>query len=390
MSRYLERDDQVVTLSEKEKLGEYLQFRKENDIWEQPYLNEIDVIGITNEETLLDLQLENLGLEKTDPVVECVKDNGIFLNLPVHGERATYPTRMIAFESLCKRAGIEGSTIKQFRDNGKAMALPLLRKAEILSEFLKLKKRKANVLIRDEKVSAVLSDSYAIIPEWEIIRILEEELRKEHPNFEFESATISHGFFIATYYLHDEITEGDFLLQLKNLHVDVDEVHCGITVATSDTGDSQVFAYPFLMVDKKLIRIGKIGVKHYSKKEDEDNKLDLFVEELQKVSASFHDCEEQIERLGNLDIEDVPRTVTNIVSTMKTISVNSPITKDKLASLYLNVPMQGTGMDVYLCLLDVAEAQKQASNYSPKKFLEITAEIAGFLFADMLAYQNMD
>ena len=68
--KYLTRDDQVLTINDKEKLGEYLNFRKENDIWEQPYINELDVIGITREETLLDIQLANHDIEKTDSVSE--------------------------------------------------------------------------------------------------------------------------------------------------------------------------------------------------------------------------------------------------------------------------------------------------------------------------------
>ena len=46
MKKYLKFDDQVVLLHERKELQKYLEFRKENDVWVQPYIKESAVIGI--------------------------------------------------------------------------------------------------------------------------------------------------------------------------------------------------------------------------------------------------------------------------------------------------------------------------------------------------------
>ena len=38
MEKYLKFDDQVTVLTKHKELQQYLQFRKENDVWVQPYI----------------------------------------------------------------------------------------------------------------------------------------------------------------------------------------------------------------------------------------------------------------------------------------------------------------------------------------------------------------
>ena len=40
MEKYLKFDDQVTVLTKHKELQQYLQFRKENDVWVQPYIKE--------------------------------------------------------------------------------------------------------------------------------------------------------------------------------------------------------------------------------------------------------------------------------------------------------------------------------------------------------------
>lgn len=46
MEKYLKFDDQVTVLTKHKELQQYLQFRKENDVWVQPYIKETTVVGI--------------------------------------------------------------------------------------------------------------------------------------------------------------------------------------------------------------------------------------------------------------------------------------------------------------------------------------------------------
>ena len=114
MEKYLKFDDQVTVLTKHKELQQYLQFRKENDVWVQPYIKETTVVGIEDHPLFLSQYFLSNGIELNDESNECVKDTGMFLTFPMNGERKIYPTRHTAFTSICQRAGLSGPTISNF------------------------------------------------------------------------------------------------------------------------------------------------------------------------------------------------------------------------------------------------------------------------------------
>lgn len=90
MEKYLKFDDQVTVLTKHKELQQYLQFRKENDVWVQPYIKETTVVGIEDHPLFLSQYFLSNGIELNDESNECVKDTGMFLTFPMNGERKIY------------------------------------------------------------------------------------------------------------------------------------------------------------------------------------------------------------------------------------------------------------------------------------------------------------
>lgn len=85
MKKYLKFDDQVVLLHERKELQKYLEFRKENDVWVQPYIKESAVIGIEDHPLFLSQYFSENGIGINEESSECVRDTGLFLSFPVNG-----------------------------------------------------------------------------------------------------------------------------------------------------------------------------------------------------------------------------------------------------------------------------------------------------------------
>ena len=164
MEKYLKFDDQVTVLTKHKELQQYLQFRKENDVWVQPYIKETTVVGIEDHPLFLSQYFLSNGIELNDESNECVKDTGMFLTFPMNGERKIYPTRHTAFTSICQRAGLSGPTISNFIGTAFKKVLPVTEKASWLTRGFSLYMQKCKILIRDGKISAMMSNGYSILP----------------------------------------------------------------------------------------------------------------------------------------------------------------------------------------------------------------------------------
>lgn len=64
--------------------------------------------------------------------------------------------------------------------------------------------QKCKILIRDGKISAMMSNGYSILPADELVGALEKELKKEHKDMKMLSATISHEYLNIEYLLNDK------------------------------------------------------------------------------------------------------------------------------------------------------------------------------------------
>lgn len=163
----------------------------------------------------------------------------MFLTFPMNGERKIYPTRHTAFTSICQRAGLSGPTISNFIGSAFKKVLPVTEKASWLTRGFSLYMQKCKILIRDGKISAMMSNGYSILPADELVGALEKELKKEHKDMKMLSATISHEYLNIEYLLNDKDADSSFSLLLKDFGLD-ENVKTGIGFATSDVGLSSL------------------------------------------------------------------------------------------------------------------------------------------------------
>ena len=366
-----------------EEQNVYLEHLKA-DVWAKPYLSEIQVEAIPSDPISIISRCEELELEQTAPVMECAMENGIFLSLPVNGKRELLPIRETAYNTMLDRLGLNCSLLKQKKENAKGNPIPLETKAETLALCFRLKKEQTNVLIRDEKISALHSQSYAILPINDLIKVLEEELLKDHEDYSFEGAEASHEYFISTYRLNDEMSDESIKLKMEEAGASIKSLKSGVMLATSDVGYSSATVYPFLDVDGIHMFLGRnMGITHKKGKEQEsEDRMEEFRKAVHSVGNVFRECEDEIERLGNQVVNDVPRLISNIVDSMTTLSSSNPLVRDTLNDMYLTKKMKGTGIDVYLGLLEVLESQKNTKNFGPRKYIEVLEEISRYLDRD--------
>lgn len=378
MEKYLKFDDQVTVLTKHKELQQYLQFRKENDVWVQPYIKETTVVGIEDHPLFLSQYFLSNGIELNDESNECVKDTGMFLTFPMNGERKIYPTRHTAFTSICQRAGLSGPTISNFIGTAFKKVLPVTEKASWLTRGFSLYMQKCKILIRDGKISAMMSNGYSILPADELVGALEKELKKEHKDMKMLSATISHEYLNIEYLLNDKDADSSFSLLLKDFGLD-ENVKTGIGFATSDVGLSRAYVYPFFMTENGYkTRFGdSAGVEHEGK-----NSVDTFVQLLPRVDSLFKEAENQIEKLGNTDIDSISSTVRNIVDDNKSLFPKS-FAEDVVASLS---SQSGTAIDVYLALNEIVENYIASRGNDPTLALTLKDRLSKYLYINIKKY----
>lgn len=127
IKKYLKNDDAVAVFETWNDLRKYLQFRKEHDEWIMPFINELSAVGIPNEPLFIPQHCTNIVVQKNSfklqlPDIdyeneeneECIKDTGLFLTFPYRNKIAIYPTRRIAYATICKRADDDCGTMYRF------------------------------------------------------------------------------------------------------------------------------------------------------------------------------------------------------------------------------------------------------------------------------------
>ena len=292
------------------------------------------------------------------------------------------PTRAIAFPSICDRAGLSGPTISNFGALQTRRVLPVIDKAAWLSRGMSLDSRKCKILIRDEKVSAMLSANYAILPADQLVRIAETEIAKEHPDFSFVDASISHECLHVHYLTNNPNTDGRFQLLLRDIQYgDFETVKCGIGFATSDVGLSSAYAYPFFKIKDMCIRFGdSIAVKHNG-----GNTVETFAEKMEKVGVIFKEAEDQVEKLGNTDLNSVVEVVRKIVAENPTIFPKA-VSDEVIAELDAEMDTSGTAIDAYIALNDIITRYCATKNFDPALQLNLMDRVAKFLYFNYKKY----
>lgn len=383
MKKYLDTDDTVKRLESREELWEYLKFRKENDEWLHIFINEMAAVGIRNEPLFIPQYCSNLKIRKNGYTMdipdidcekteneECIKDTGLFLVFPYKNKVIAYPTRRIAYSTICKRADDDCGTMFRFDAKPSKQVLPIDEKAERLTRDFLLYSDCCKILLRDGKVSAVLSKEYAILPDDELIEHLENQLLIDHPEYEFDKGMVSHEYLVVEYLLNDTLMEESVRLKLNDAGAHISSLKAGIRFSTSDVGLSKVYASIFYDADGVRTTLGSgIEMEHKG-----DATPEKFENKMENLGLLFKECEERIEELGNIPIRNLAGCVREIREVFTFLPKASA--EEVEEELQLKYPNGGTAIDVYLALNDIIQRHTRTTNASPTRYLNLSEQVA--------------
>lgn len=413
--KYLEKDTQVKELESRISLKKYLEFRKNNDQWSFPFIFECAVVGIDNAPLFFPDFKKNVGVFYPDAdgvnenaatgtlfrdgiagkmlnvpagvsctdedLTECAEDTGLFLCLPVDGEMQIFPTRYTAFSSICDRAGISGQTICNNKPKAHTKMLPVTEKAAWLTRGFSLRDANAKALIRDGKISCMMSSEYEILPADELIMSLEAYLAKEYPSYRYVMGRVSHEFLVCEYYLGDSDIENEVKQVFRKFGYTVDNVKAYIRFSTSDIGLSKVYVKPFFEIDDFKCELGRgVELRH-----DSGNTVDDFSVALNELNSFFKLSVKQVLELGNTEIKNVAGCIQHMCIEKKFIPKAYADKKiRKLADEFLG--KTGSAIDVYLAVCEILETYAKNTNISPTQYIKLHEEVSRLLYIDFKRY----
>ena len=384
VKKYLQRDDEIRILNNHNELDEYLAFRKAHDEWITPFINEMAAVGIPNEPLFIPsyctgikvakngykLDVKDIDLSEPE-AYECIEDTGLFLVFPYKNQIIAYPTRRTAYASICKRADDDGSIMYRFDAKPNKGVLPINEKAERLCRDYQLFSDKCKILLRDGKVAAVLSKGYTVLPCDELINALETQLKEDHPEFSFHTGQVSHEFLIAEYLLNDIEMEESLRLKLNDAGADFTELKAGIRFASSDIGMSKVYASVFFDANGIRTTLGKaVAMEHKG-----EASVEMFQDMLKDLGTCLKECEEEIERLGNMGIQDISGCVEAICEAYPGIFPKA-VSETVIDELKISYTVPGTAVDVYLALNDIIQRHCQINEVTPTRYLGLCEQVS--------------
>ena len=376
--KFLRTDVEERKLNTREELQEYLEFRTKNDVWCRPAVNETSVVGIGVSETM---HQEDINIPEEVRKV-ALADNQLLYAFPCNFIPTILPIRYTAFPDICNRAGLKGRTIEAFMPKNKLGILDPVIKAYFLSTGLSLNAYDCNILIRDEKVSSVKSHEYQIFPEEALINLLEDELRITWKHFTYSTGAVSHEYLSVSYLLHATDMEESFRLRLEDMGVEkIPTIQAGVQLSTSDVGNSAVSIAPYYLMDGCKIYLGKPAkIRH-----DKGRTLTDLENVLHKVGALFREAEEEIETLGNTEIQYPADCFLNLVNEN---SLPKTTAKEMVNRWYTS--QEATALDIYIALNKLVERHYATSQMSLKAFIEMSELVAGLMYVDYTKFDHIE
>lgn len=376
-------DYEVRNFENTDQLKEYLEYRSKNDIWYSSIISKCKVLYKKEKDSMEDFIRKNKisELSSTEAIDECVAGINIFFSFVAKGKRMAFPIRYTALTSMYERAGWAGKTIYATEEKDNQRILDIDKKIDVINWGLELYDNECKILVRDEKISAILSNQYAILPDYELEHALSELLEREYPMAKLIAGSTTHEYITFEYNLNDDEMEEDLRSRLEEngmLNVDV---HSRLKFLTSDIGFANASVFPYFIINGSQVRIGKeIATKHMGKKTIED-----FAKQLPKINTMFKNDMKNFEKLCSTVIThpaDCFRAIAAEVILPKKIAVKL---SEKVRTMY---PVNCRAIEIYMALHEILDTYKEESKeQNIVAELRIQEAIASSMYLD---YKEFD
>lgn len=383
MKEYYLNDDETLNFSSKDDFQSYLNYRKETDEWKLHFINTLACYGVNKlplftssdcKDIKVDMGTYHIDVKDINPAgkeeQECIDAELPFLCIPEEKGYKAVPTRGIAYNTILQRAELQCGLMTRFEPKTNKQVHPAKEKYEWITKAFSYYGDISKILIRDGKVSAVLSKEYQILPVKDLIDVLEEELSSIHENLSFESARVSHEYVVAKYLLNDRVVEETLRLKLNDYGCNITSLRAGVQFSSSDVGLSSVRANVFIICDGIHMVLGGVSMPHKG-----DASIEKYHDCFDDFGLILQEMEDKVEKLGNMDITNVRETVQLIAEKYPQIF---PIKARDEVLTDLSTGA-GTGMDIFIALNDIVDRHIKQNEVSPTRYLQITEQVYSFI-----------
>ncbi|MBR2402250.1 MAG: hypothetical protein IKB01_05755 [Lachnospiraceae bacterium] len=360
------KDYETIGFGTQEECFSFFKKQKESDIWKRCFISEMSVKPLPNCPIMVSQIMSDLDITGIDnsSVIDAMEDKRLALTLPLE-KLTTRPIRYTAFKTLCERAGLSGSALSCYSEKPRQKEMEPENKAAVLNYGLEcFNGSKALVLIRDEKVSAVLSGDgkdYSPLPVYDLAKALETGLTDTFHNVKFVNSHVNHELACITFTITDEDVKDLMLATLNKCGHEEDSVIINITLITSDVGASGANLFPEIICEGKAIAVGdEIVLPHKHGHNIDDFKLNVG-----KVYSCLQDGCEKMEALNKIVLKN-PLGCCKAVAFKLGLPKNEAI---EAAEFFDAVrPPVTTALDLYWNMWDIIPLYEKSCKEADKEF----------------------
>lgn len=334
--------------------------------WDEctPTVNMMEAIGDTAENTKLGLKVELL------PVYE---GEGLFTEEVLCAEQKTLPLRDTAVRSMYERAKISGLSLEKLSKE---------KLAVFLDECFKLyPEDESLVLIRNDKITACHSSSYAILPIDQLLETLVSGLSDRFGTVNFANGYTSHSFVTAEFVLKDAQKTllsryTDHLKKIGRKQM-ADNLVPAIKFSSSDTGVSSARCSAYLVGNGAPISIGSaLELEHKGKAS-----VAHFGTKVEQLFAQFDKSLARLEKL--LDIY-VQHPISCMERVCKHLKLPKKASLEAIAQFEIvNGDNPCTAHDIYEAMQEIVFLYRTSDKtVSPSTILNYEENVSRALFID--------
>lgn len=381
------KDFEVKNMTELQMLHEFFSNQEKNDRWLNVYTKELYTTPLENNELALytpgsfAVQMPN-GVDisgfaddvSSEEIQSSMTTTKTAVVLPVADKFQMYPLRYTAWTHLQKRAGLEGRSINNVKERARAKELAPSKRCEMFNETLCLYSDMTKALIRDGKITALMSGDeadYAVMPVSRLISILESELAYQYENFMFSFANTNHEITQIVYSLHDQQLEKNIIgtLSSQGLLIQDDAIEVEVQLTTSDVGNCAARLTPIIRVDGKALPIGRPdAVEH----KGGSKAMTAFIDMTHTFLGKYRENVDLLKKLMEVHITNPSSCLQNVVNKINLVGYGRFLkrAKEKLDQEVTNC----TAYDIYWYLNNMlfeSEEYAKAENKTVNLFSSI-------------------
>ncbi|MBR5355964.1 MAG: hypothetical protein IK121_03480, partial [Lachnospiraceae bacterium] len=278
------------------------------------------------------------------------------LEFPTDTKILRYPVARTAREGLYGRTGTGSTRVdNSLGDDDKFLEFNPYARASMINEHARtFKNGEVTILVRDNRLLAVHSDNYSILPMKHLIEETENVLATRYgTDWNFSNGQTSNSFTKVLYYIGDAKIVEEVKKVFKNTNYAGHEV--GMLFTSSDTGTNCATACCVLFKgDDYLIISKEHKLKHTGKAVCEDFKL-----EVEKCFSSATEIMDTLKKMSNESVYHLPDFVRHVGAVIG-------LGKKETCDYARNLPKDGTQFDAYMAICDIISLGLQQFPHSPE------------------------